>query len=97
MRGDREEGSLLCPADANFTGNGMYFDASAAAAQASPQRMFSLLFDDNGDIGTNLAGNCLGGQMKVRRGRDADLHAAGSGSQIPISLFARITLHVDTA
>ena len=75
----------------------MDFDASAAAAQASPQRVFSLLFDDNGDIGTNLAGNCLRGQMKVRRGGDADLHASGSSSQIPISLLAGVALHIDAA
>ena len=59
------EESDLGGADADFAGDGVDFDAAAAVAHAGAQGMFALLFDHDRDIGSDLAGNRFGGQVKV--------------------------------
>src|SRR2546430_1078117 len=87
----------LTSAKANFSGGGVHFHAPATGSQAGTESVFSLLFDNDGNIRTDLTGGGVGRKVKICRRRDADLHAAGSGPQIPISLGAGISLHVNAA
>src|SRR5437899_5782955 len=57
--------------------------------------MFSLFFNDDGNVRTDFAGDRFGGELKSGGRRNAELHTAGCGLQIPIALAAWISLHVD--
>src|SRR5262249_7436554 len=59
--------------------------------------MLSLFFDNDGNVRANFARDRFRREVKVRRSWDVDLHATGSGLQIPIALRARIALYVDAA
>src|SRR5713101_3402096 len=84
-------------AEANFAGDGVDFDAAAASADAGAERMLALLFDHDGNVGLDFAGDGVGGEMEIRVGRNAELHGAGGGLEIPIAGGAGIALHVDAA
>src|SRR5229473_8132344 len=90
-------GWRLGGAEANFAGDGVDFDAAAAGPDARAERMFALLFDDDGNVGLDFAGDGVGGEMEIRVGRNAELHGAGGGLEIPIAGGAGIALNVDTA
>src|SRR5713226_7730242 len=90
-------GWRLGGAEANFAGDGVDFDAAAAGPDACAKRMFALLFDDDGNVGLDFAGDGVGGEMEIRVGRNAELHGAGGGLEIPIAGGAGIALHVDAA
>src|SRR5712692_1828111 len=90
-------GWRLGGAEANFAGDGVDFDAAAAGPDARAERMFALLFDDDGNVGLDFAGDGVGGKMEIRVGGNAELHGAGGGLEIPIAGGAGIALHVDAA
>ena len=46
----------------------MDFDAAAAGPDACAERMFALLFDDDGNVGLDFAGDGVGGEMEIRAG-----------------------------
>src|SRR5712691_4883846 len=72
-------GWRLGGAEADFAGDGVDFDAAAAGPDACAKRMFALLFDDDGNVGLDFAGDGVGGEMEIRVGRNAELHGAGDG------------------
>src|SRR5260370_19683759 len=90
-------GWRLGGAEASFAGDGLDFDAAAAGPNACAERMFALLFDDDGNVGLDFAGDGVGGEMEIRVGRNAELYGAGGGLEIPIAGGAGIALHVDAA
>src|SRR5260370_33454863 len=90
-------GWRLGGAEAISAGDGVDFDAAAAGPDACAERMFALLFDDDGNVGLDFAGDGVGGEMEIRVGRNAELHGAGSGLEIPIAGRAGIALDVDAA
>src|SRR5260370_121241 len=90
-------GWRLGGAEANFAGDGVDVEGAAAGPDACAERMFALLFDDDGNVGLDLAGDGVGGEMECRIGRNAELHGAGGGLEIPIAGGAGIALHIDAA
>src|SRR5258708_7262869 len=90
-------GWRLGGAEENFAGDGGDFDAAAAGPDARAERMFALLFDDDGNVGLDFAGDGVGGKMEIRVGGNTELHSAGGGLEIPIAGGAGIALHVDAA
>jgi len=60
-------------------------DAAAAVAYAGTQRVLVPLFDDHGNVGFDFAGNGVSGKMEIGVGRNAEVHGAGSGLEIPIT------------
>src|SRR6266581_2067150 len=57
--------------------------------------MFSLFFNDDGNVRTDFTGDRFGGELKIGGRRNAELHTAGCGLQIPIALAAWISLYED--
>src|SRR5712691_165962 len=90
-------GWRLGGAEADFAGDGVDFDAAAAGPDACAKRMFALLFDHDGNVGLDFAGDGVGGEMEIRVGRNAELHGARGGLEIPIAGGPGIALHVDAA
>src|ERR1700686_4478260 len=59
--------------------------------------MLALLFDYHGNVSFDFAGDGVGGEMEIGVGRNAEVHGAGSGLEIPITGRAGIALDVDAA
>src|SRR5260370_41995616 len=75
-------GWRLGGAQADFAGDGGDFDAAAAGPDARAERMFAVLFGDDGNVGLDFAGDGVSGEMEIRIGRNAEPHGAGCGLTI---------------
>ena len=55
--------------------------------------MLALFFNDDRNIGANLAGDRFRREMEIRRGRDAKLNCTGYCPKFPVVVRAWISLH----
>src|SRR2546430_12698708 len=85
--------SLFRAAHANFARDGMHVHAAATTAYVGPKRMLALFFNDDRNIGANLAGDRFRREMEIRRGRYAQLNCTGYCPKFPVVVRAWISLH----
>src|SRR5437667_6552470 len=85
--------SLFRAAHANFARDGMHVHAAATTAHVGPKRMLALFFNDDRNIGANLAGDRFRREMEIRRGRYAQLNCTGYCPKFPVVVRAWISLH----
>jgi len=76
--------------DADAAGDGADFDATAGSADMGAKRMLVLVFDDDGKIGANFAGNSFSGEMEAGIFWNGNLDAAGSGFEMPVGIAGGI-------
>ncbi len=72
-------------------GDGADFDAAAGSADVGAEGVLVLIFDDDGEIGTDLARDGFGGEMEAGVPGNGDFNAAGSGFEVPIAIAGGIT------
>jgi len=82
--------------DADAAGDGAYFDAAAGSADMGAKRMLVLVFDDDGKIGANFAGDGFGGEMEAGIFWNGNFDAAGSGFEMPIGVAGGIAGDFDS-
>ena len=78
-------------------GDGANFDAAARSADMGAKGMPVLVFDDDGEVSANFAGDGFGREMEAGGLRYRNFDAARSGFKMPITVARGIAGDFDSA